>query len=83
MSKEWSPYTRSPDAYLAWHIRTVDQGERARDYDANVHVYMITEPPEVVCSTFEEATTAFLASCPSLFSDEIDVFISANRFETF
>ena len=71
--------TTSPDQYAAWHIRTVDPGERARDYDPNVHIYMITEPAPVVCSAFEEVTAGFLASCPSLFPGGLDVFLSANR----
>ncbi|CAM9717534.1 unnamed protein product [Ectocarpus sp. 4 AP-2014] len=77
-SDESSPSTRPPHAYVAWHIRTVDQGERARDYNASVHTYMITEPPRVVCPTFGNATTAFVVSCSSLFPDEIDIFVSAN-----
>ena len=71
-----------PDSYVAWHIRTVDPGERVRDYKADVHVYMITEPSPVVCSTFQNVTIALQASCPSLFPGELDVFVAANRFET-
>lgn len=67
---------------MAWHIRTVDPGERARDYNASVHTYMITEPSPVVCSTFEEATVDIQASRSSLLPEDLYIFISANRFVT-
>ena len=70
-----------PDAYVAWHMRTVDPADRAQGYKANVHTYMITEPSTVVCPVYHNATTAFRASCPSLFPEDIDVYLSANRFE--
>ncbi|CAM9302049.1 unnamed protein product [Ectocarpus sp. 8 AP-2014] len=77
---ELSPWESSyhPDAYVAWHLRTVDSGDRAQGYKADVHTYMITEAAPVVCPIFEQATVDIQAACTSLFSGDLDVFVSAN-----
>eukprot|EP00903_Cladosiphon_okamuranus_P010130 g9593.t1 len=67
-----------PDAYVAWHMRTVDPADRIQGYNASVHKYMITEPSTLVCPAYENATTAFQASCSSLFPGDVDIFIAAN-----
>lgn len=70
-----------PDAYVAWHMRTVDPGDRIEGYNASIHKYMITEPSALVCPAYENTTTAFQASCSSLFPGDVDIFLAANRFE--
>lgn len=69
------------EAYVAWHIRTVDPAELAGPYNASVHKYMITEPPSVVCPIFEQESVRVQTTCPAVFSGLLEVFVSANRFE--
>lgn len=70
---------RSPNNYIGWHIRT-PHGESKLSYSPNIHTYILQESAELVCSAFEEATAGIRTTCPQLFMDDMEIYISSTRY---
>ena len=68
-----------PVKYVGWHVRT-QNGESKASYTPDIHRYIIQEPAKVVCPAFEAATNAAKSTCPELFLDKVDIFVSSNRY---
>ncbi|CAM9748754.1 unnamed protein product [Ascophyllum nodosum] len=65
------------EEYVAWHLRIPTEADRRQGYNPNVHTYMMTETADVVCSLYIEAMESARLRCPTLFTNDTEVYISS------